>query len=168
MKWLKDALSDAKAILLAPLTNILCGAGVLSIIASFIEYDKTQGLSLHGTVHWAIAGAGFVLVGIGAIIFLLTERKAKARTQLDYQKGVEIKRGELQILIQAGEIQKIQGLTSNSAIVLPANTTFIDDCAADKRTAMGAFFGEHFPSEIGNLPSLFKRVLDISGVHTMS
>jgi len=52
----------------------------------------------------------------------------------------------------------------NSAIVLPANTTFVDDCAADRRTAMGAFFTERFPEEIGGLPALLKEILNYKGI----
>jgi len=52
----------------------------------------------------------------------------------------------------------------NSAIVLPANTTFIDDCAADKRSAMGAFFGAHFPKDIATLPEVIRKTLDGCGI----
>jgi hypothetical protein len=162
MKFL-NVLSDIKAILLAPLTNIICGGGILLVIASFAEYDKIQGLSLHRSIHWQMTGSGFLLTVVGAAIYLWTHENIGRRTKLDYEKGVEIKRGEVTILVKAGEIQAIQGLTTNSAVVLPANTTFIDDCAADKRSAMGAFFGEHFPGEIGNLPALFKQILGSSG-----
>jgi len=164
MNWLKEILTDAKAVLLAPLSSILCVAGALLILASFIEYDKTQGLSLHGKVNWIMSGSGFALVILAVIIFLLTQRDTKVRTELDYQKGIEIKRGELSILIKAGEIQMLQNLTLNSAIVLPSNTTFLDDCATDKRSSLGAFFTEHFPAEIANLPALFTEVLDSAGI----
>jgi hypothetical protein len=95
---------------------------------------------------------------------MTTRKEVKARTQLDYQKGIEIKRGDLSILIKAGEIQRLQNLTRNSAIILPSNTTFVDDCATDKRSALGAFFAEHFAAEIANLPALFMQVLNSSGV----
>jgi len=158
-----DMLSDMKAILLAPLTNIICGGGILLVIASFAEYDKVQGLSLHRSIHWLMTGSGFLLIIAGAAIYLWTRESIARRAKLDYEKGVEIKRGGVIILVKAGEIQAIQGLTSNSAVVLPANTTFIDDCAADRRSAMGAFFAEHFPGEIGGLPTLFKHILDSLG-----
>jgi O-acetyl-ADP-ribose deacetylase (regulator of RNase III) len=164
MNWLKEILTDAKAVLLAPISSILCVAGVLLLLGSIIEYDKTQGLSLHGKVNWIISGLGFVLVILAVVIFLLTQRQTKAHAELDYKKGIEIKRGELSILIKAGEIQLLQNLTRNSAIVLPSNTTFVDDCATDKRSSLGAFFTDHFPAEIANLPALFTQVLDSAGI----
>ena len=39
MKWIKDALADAKAILLAPITNVLCIAGIVLVAVAFIDYD---------------------------------------------------------------------------------------------------------------------------------
>lgn len=164
MKWLKDMLSDAKAVLLAPLTNILCVGGVILLLASFVDYDKMQGLTLHGKVHWPMVASGFLLIAAGWVLFFLTHTVPGTRTKLDYAKGVVIKRGNLTILIKTGEIQTIQNTTRNSAIVLPANTTFVDDCAADRRTAMGSFFTERFPEEIGGLPALFKEMLDSNGI----
>lgn len=158
-----DFLSDAKEILLAPLTNILCGGGVLLLCAAFVNYDKKSGLSLHGTVQWAMLVAGFVLIAFGGILFFLTNRGTGIRT-LNYEKGIQLKRGELSIFIKSGEIQAIPNTTRNSAIVLPANTTFVDDCAADRRTAMGAFFTERFPEEIGALPNSLREILAARGL----
>jgi hypothetical protein len=165
MNWLKEILAYAKAVFLAPLDRILGIAGVLLIFASFIEYDKMQGLSLHWKFNWIMSSCGIALCILAAIIFLWTQRDTKVRTELDYQKGIEIKRGGLSIFIKAGEIQKLQNLTRNSAIVLPSNTTFVDDCATDKRSSLGAFFTEHFPAEIANLPTLFMQVLDSAGIN---
>ena len=167
MEWLKNILADAKALISAPLSNILCVAGVVLVGISFADYDKVNGLSLHGQVYILPAISGFALILFGVILFYATNKTMTQRLKLDYDKGVEIKRGELKILIKASEIQKIENATRNSAIVLPANTTFIDDCATDKRTAMGAFFSEKFPEEIGNLPALFKEVLISSKVRSI-
>lgn len=166
MKWIKDTLADMKAVVLAPLTNILCCSGVLLLLGSFIDYDKTQGLSLHGNPHWAMVVFGLVLVVIGVILFLLTSEARGIRNRLNYDKGVEIKRGDLRIIIKTGEIQAIHDATRNAAIVLPANTTFVDGCATDARTAMGAFFTTHFPGDVGQLPSLLRKILDTAGIGT--
>jgi hypothetical protein len=165
MKWLKDILADAKAILLAPVTNVLCVAGVALIVISFLYYNKTTGLALHGQFHTEPAIAGFILVLVGALLFSLTNRFRAKTIRLDYGKGVEIKRGNLKIRIQTGEIQFITNSTRNDAIVLPANTTFVDDCATDKRTAMGAFFLDRFPEKVSALPALFSNILASHGLH---
>ena len=163
MNWFKEILSSIKAIVLAPLANILAIGGTLLVLASFVEYDKIHGLALYRNVNFTMIGLGLLLVLIGAFTFLFSHRESQIRTKLDYRKGVEIKRGQLNILIKEGEIQTIPNLTSNDSIVLPANTTFVDDCVTDKRSAMGAFFGEHFSAQIAGLPSVLRGVLASNG-----
>ncbi|MCL5422504.1 MAG: hypothetical protein M1461_08560 [Nitrospirae bacterium] len=165
MKLLKDILADAKDILLAPVTNVLCVAGVALIGISFLDYDKTNGLTLHGQIHVGPAIAGLILMFAGALLFYRTNGCRSKNGLLDYNKGVEIQRGDLTIRIQIGEIQSIAAATRNSVIVLPANTTFIDDCATDKRTAMGAFFLDRFPDKVAALPDLFSKILAVNGSH---
>jgi len=165
MKWLKDVLADVKAIVLAPVTNVLCVAGVALLVISFLDYDKTTGLSLHGQIHTGPALIGLILVLIGVLLFLLTNRSRVKNVRLDYSKGVEVKRGNLTIRIQMGEIQAITNLSKNDSIVLPVNTTFVDDCATDKRTAMGAFFLDRFSEKINLLPALFSDILASHGLH---
>ncbi len=164
MKWIKDTIADAKAVVLAPLTNILSVSGIILLLGSFIDYDKTNGLCLHGNMHCAMIISGSLLVVAGLTLFLLTHQTMGIRNRLNYNHGIEIKRDNFKLIIKSGEIQKIQDATRNTAIVLPANTTFVDSCATDARTAMGAFFTKHFPEEVGTLPSLLKTVLEASGI----
>ena len=164
MKWLKDLLADAKAIILAPITNVICVSGVALIFISFLDYDKSNGLALHGQLHATPAIAGFVLVIVGVVLFYLTNRNKTKNVRLDYNKGVEINRLNLKIRIKSGEIQSVDTTNRNSAIVLPANTTFVDDCATDKRTALGAFFLNRFPEKIPVLPTLFTDILAAKGL----
>ncbi len=167
MKWIKDIFADVKVAVLAPITNILCLAGVLLLFASFVDYDKAQGVSLHGNVHWIMTIAGLSLVIVGLVIFY-TQRTTSIPNKIDYDKGVELKRDNLKINIKSGDIQTISNTTRNSAIVLPANTTFVDDCATDVRTAMGAFFTTRFPEEIGQLSSTVKDALDTAGIQVQA
>ncbi|MGA1843359.1 MAG: macro domain-containing protein [bacterium] len=165
MKWIKDVLADAKAVFLAPVTNVLCIAGIVFLFISFLDYDKTSGITLHGQIHAGQAIAGFVLLLVGVLLFLITNRARAKSSHLDYDKGIQITRGKLAIRIQTGEIQSISASTRNAAIVLPANTTFVDDCAADKRTAMGAFFLERFPEKVATLPTIFQDILTSNGLY---
>lgn len=165
MNSLKDILADAKAILLAPVTNILCAGGVILIGISFLDYDETNGLAMHGQLHYSPAITGFILMAVGVLLFYLTNGSRTRNIRLDYCKGVEITRLNLTIRIKAGEIQSINPANRNSVIVLPANTTFVDDCATDKRTAMGAFFLDRFPDKIAELPALFLNILTERGLH---
>lgn len=165
MKWLKDLFADAKAIVLAPITNIICAGGIALICASFLDYDKTNGLALHGQLHATITISGFILLIVGVVLYYLTNRNQTKNVRLDYNKGVEISRPNLKIRIKSGEIQSIVSANRNSAIVLPANTTFVDDCATDKRTALGAFFLDRFPEHTTALQTLFPNILAAQGLY---
>jgi hypothetical protein len=165
MKWVKDSLADAKSIVLAPITNLLCIAGILLVAAAFVDYDKLNGLVLHGQVHVGPAAAGLVLILVGAILFYRTNGVRRKAVRLDHTKCIEIKRGKLTIRIQIGEIQAISSASQTSAIILPANTTFVDDCATDKRTAMGAFFLGRFPEMVATLPTVFEKELAALGLN---
>jgi hypothetical protein len=163
-KWLKETLADARQVLLAPLSNILCLLGGLVILASFADYDRTHGFALHGSPYWAMVMIGFCLILLGLAAFLTCQRDLTFHTRLNYAKGVVITRDTLTVLIKTLEIQAVPDSTRNTAIILPANTTFADDCVTDRRSALGAFFIEHFPDEIGALPECFRATLEESGV----
>jgi O-acetyl-ADP-ribose deacetylase (regulator of RNase III) len=165
MKWIKDALADAKAILLAPITNVLCIAGIVLVAVAFIDYDKVSGLALHGQVHMGPAVVGLVLILIGTLLFYMTGGVRRTAVRLGHTKCIQIKKGQLTIRVQIGEIQSISDATRTSAIILPANTTFVDDCATDKRTAMGAFFLDRFPEMVATLPAVFEKELESLGLH---
>ena len=167
-KSIQDGLDNAKQFVLAPLSNILCVAGVLLLLSGFIEYDDTHSLTLHGTPSWPRFIVGAALIVLGLAVFVVVQREMLLHQRLNYKKGVTIKKGELTILIKEQEIQNIFGATCNTAIILPCNTTFVDDCVADDRTALGAYCIKHFPEDVGSLPACFKSILDALEIKTHS
>lgn len=74
--------------------------------------------------------------------------------------GLQIKLSADQIIdVVVGEIQEISVDTSHGAVVLPANTSFDDECIRDKRSALGAVFQKHFPNSIEQVQQLIKEKL---------
>ena len=121
---------------------------------------------MHGQIHVAPAIAGGTLILIG--VFLAYTGGAPTilkKRELDYLKGVEFKAHNLTVSIVIEEIQNIATVNQDAAIVLPTNTAFVDDCAADSRTAIGAFFMSRFPSGIASLPALLLDLLAEQGQH---
>ena len=49
--------------------------------------------------------------------------------------------------VNFGKIEDISP-ENHSAVVLPANTSFDDECIRDSRSALGSFFLKHFPGAI--------------------
>lgn len=165
MKWIKDTLANAKAILLAPITKVLCISGIGFFAMAFVDYDKANGLTIHGQFHMLPFAIGIVLILIGTTLFYMTSDVRRKLVRLSRAKCIQIKQGQLTIRIQIGEIQSISDASRTSAIILPANTTFVDDCATDKRTAMGAFFLDRFPEMVATLPTVFENELTSLGLH---
>lgn len=159
---LSDMIESAKQVVTAPLANILCVVGALLLSAAFFEYDKNQGLTMHRNPSLTMTLTGFGLVVSGLAVFYVTRKDNHFRDRLDYKKGVTIKRSELTIVVKECEIQNICNATSNTAIVLPTNTSFCQECAVDARTALGAYFLKHFPADIGILPECFSLALTAS------
>ncbi len=164
LKWIEDVLSDAKAVLLAPLTNVLCIAGLLLLVGAFVRYDRASGLAIDGQVHWIMLGSGFALAVISAVLFYVTRTVDTTRKRLDLENGSTIRCGGISIELKVGEIQGLQDTSRNSAVVLPCNTTFVDDCATDRRSALGAFFTARFPDRLADLPTDFRKALDARGI----
>lgn len=59
------------------------------------------------------------------------------------------------ISVVIGAIEDFSG-GEHSAIVLPANTSFDDECIHDKRSALGSFFLRHFPSGIDDIQKMLR------------
>ncbi len=163
MKWIKEILSDGARLLQAPLSNILCTAGVTAILGAFVDYSKAQGLSLRGNPHFFMLFVGFGLILLGISVFIVLQ-KGRAHTELDYVKGVEIVRDSFTICVKATEIQAVRSTTKNSAIVLPANTSFVDDCVTDNRSALGAFFLQYFPESTPDFKTILREALEQKGL----
>jgi hypothetical protein len=63
-------------------------------------------------------------------------------------KGKKGKYKDVEILLQIGRIEDRNLYTKNSVVVLPANTSFDDDCIYDERSALGSFFITHFINQL--------------------
>jgi hypothetical protein len=63
-------------------------------------------------------------------------------------KGKKYKYKDVEILLQIGRIEDKNLYAENSVVVLPANTSFDDDCINDKRSALGSFFITHFVDQL--------------------
>ena len=71
--------------------------------------------------------------------------------------------GKLTIKLRIGRIEEISGASKDSAIVLPANTSFVDDCITDCKSALGAFIMKIHPDKILNIQSDINTILSQNG-----
>lgn len=116
---------------------------------------------------WLVAIIGGALAtifgGIALYYILKFKEYRKINKKATIQKGLSLSFRELSINLRVGKIQEILEPNKGSAVVLPANTTFIDDCITDSNSALGAFFLKYYPDKIPRVPQDIDKQLDRLG-----
>jgi hypothetical protein len=151
-----------KSIFTAPVSGLLVGAGLLLVLLSFVQYDQGKLSAFTPLPKAWPAATGSALVATGILVHFLDPSKKLTVRRVNLSKGMEISAGSVQVRIKLGNIVEIEGLNQTCAIVLPANTSFLDDCVTDRNSALGAFFITHFPNDIPSLTKTMQDVLDRS------
>lgn len=112
---------------------------------------------------WLVAIIGGILASIfgGFVLYYIRRFKEynKINKKATIQKGISLLFGELLVNLKVGKIQEISKPIKDSAIALPANTTFIDDCITDSKSALGAFFLKYHPDKIQRVPQDIEKQL---------
>lgn len=142
----------------APLEKLYLILGFVSVLLSFdpISYDK--GL----IIEFKVSPNGWLLtLGLGLIAVALYQALNPAIRRSRYVKrisnGFKIKLAADHVIdVIVGEIETVASDKSHAGIVLPANTSFDDECIRDSRSALGAFVHKHFPSGIEELQRVIK------------
>lgn len=112
---------------------------------------------------WSISIIGGTLAIIFAAVLIYYFHRVKEYIKINrgatIQKGIALIFGQIIINLRKGKIQEIPGLNGKSAVVLPANTSFIDDCIRDSNSALGAFALKYYHNRIPNLQQDIKKQL---------
>jgi hypothetical protein len=140
--------------------------GLLTIGFSFTTFDKVFHFPT-AKPNWIIfsVGIGFIILGIILHLAQLDKKtkKLKDKSKLKFNSTI--------LTIKIGDIQDENELTNDSAFVLPANTSFADDCVTDTKSALGAFFTKHYPDKIPTFTQNLQAILEtknmkpIEGIH---
>ena len=155
----------AKTIEKVPNLIIVLGAIFFSI--SFLAYDTT---GFHFPTEspkllFIILGGIFIILGL-ILHFIFRDKQTKK-----LRDKTTLKFNSTTLTIKIANIQDEENLTNDSAFVLPANTTFVDDCVTDNMSALGSFFNKHHSDKIPTFNKKLKEILKaqnifpIEGVH---
>ena len=150
-----------KEIVKVPLEKLALILGCAFFLLAFnpVSYDKGWVFKLNVQPNWWLLGLGIVLITIPLYRIVKTRIPGSPRVK-QITNGLRIKLSADHIIdVVVGEIQEISVDTSHGAVVLPANTSFDDECIRDPRSALGAFFQKHFPSGIENVQQLIQEKL---------
>jgi len=159
-----DFKTEAKAIFaktIEKVPNFIIFLGAIFLFISYCSYDST---GFHfptdgSKVPFLVIGGILILLGIILHIGLLGKQiiKLKDQTTLTFNSTT--------LTIKIANIQDADNLTNNSAFILPANTSFVDDCVTDNKSALGAFFKEHHSEKIPDFNEKLKLILVASNIH---
>lgn len=158
-EYLKEMVEFAKL----PIGNILTFFGVLLVGFSFVIYDGTKNLALTSTPNFYMFIPGLVLIPLGIIIFLLTREDRAINKKRNIKDGLTIAFGQTSVNLRVGWIEEIKEADKFAAVVLPANTSFVDDCITDKNSALGSFVLARYPSMIPTFTVAMEKGLEESG-----
>ena len=156
---MKEFLDNLKHILAAEICNILCVAGIIFILMAFVQFQGGKLIAINPTPNiWPFAVGACLLAG-GVILFFLRAEHKPFLGKVDLHKGFSIRMLSVEVCLKAGDMAALLNLNSNNAIVLPANTSFLDDCITDRNSALGSFFLTNFANDISILTKTMQETL---------
>jgi len=138
-----------------PLEKVFLLSGLFFTFSSFVQHDKEWILSNSFSCLRLSIGLFFIFL---FIISCICSKFGQFNRQKITTKGKKYKDNDVEILLQIGRIEDKGLYTKNSVVVLPANTSFDDDCITDNRSALGSFFNTHY----SNQPEKIKETIIIS------
>jgi hypothetical protein len=154
-----------KLLLKQPFSVIALLLGVFLVVLPFVQIDKDNHLTTHARTSVVPIVVGIaLLVAAGAASFFALWMKHTAKegaAGLDLTR-VKEKNGELWTLVSGCEVRVVEGLLqdfaseSGTAIVLPCNEYFDDECATDTKSSLGAYSNRAFDGRIAEFISLVK------------
>lgn len=164
IKAVKEVIENLRYIFNAPILNITIGSGIILAFLSFLDFNGIKFAALRETPRLLMFLFGTVL-SIGGIISLIsTSEDRKINKNIDIKKGIVLQFGQTKVIIRIGKVQETLGLNKATAIILPANTTFIDDCITDKNSALGSFMLEHYPDKTSEVKQAIENTLKASKI----
>jgi hypothetical protein len=152
IKDIEKIFEHLKFIFNAPVSKTLVVFGVLSMLVSFIDLDGLENITLTLWPKWGILIISFILTGAGIVVFLLAPEEKRINKKVNIKKGLVLNLEQTVVNLKVGKIQDVSNGDKTSAVVLPANTSFVDDCITDENSALGAFFKKYHTNKISKVP----------------
>jgi O-acetyl-ADP-ribose deacetylase (regulator of RNase III) len=161
---IRDIVKDIRDIITAPTINISILLGFLSVLLSFCRYDKGEGLSFVSDPAWGLFGFGCLLVFASFAIFWTRRKDVKHDVNAAIGQGVTLRFDKLELKLKLGRIEDDYDKSEKSAVALPCNTSFVDDCISDRNSALGAFVLKHYPDRMPDVKKAIEELTMRSGI----
>ena len=144
----KEILGHLKGIVNTSVFNLMLLFGFLLVLGSFVGFDGLEHFSFTAQPKLTMLIIGSILLIGSPTLYVYTKPSRQTIKKLTTTEGMRFSFNQTIINVKVGKIQEVSGLNKDAAVVLPANTSFIDDCIADGKSALGAFFLKFFPEKI--------------------
>lgn len=143
---------------------LILGALLIAFPSVTIDKDNTWATHQPTTFIPVIIGAVLLLLASASFGFTLWSSNPTAATDsgLDLSR-VKERDGMLWTTVSGCEIRVVEGrieeyeVEANVAVALPCNEYFDDECARDKRSALGAYLGKKFDGQIDAFLALMRQ-----------
>lgn len=154
-----------KTLLKQPFYIVALFLGAALVALPYLKVDKDYHLNTQARTSTLLVVVGIALLAAGTVAFgftLWTKRKAETDAGLDLSRVKENK-GEMWTSVSGCEIRIVEGLlqeypaNAGTAIVLPCNEYFDDECAGDTRSALGAYVNHAFEGQVETFIALVRE-----------
>jgi len=134
---------------------IFFGLAYTSVVNSEFHFPESNPKS-----SLIVIGIAFIIIGLALYVIFRSKqtKKLKDNTTLKFNSTT--------LTIKIGSIQDVESPVKDGTFVLPANTTFVDDCITDNKSALGSFFGKHHPEKIPDFNQRLKAILQDNNIHS--
>lgn len=151
------------ALLSSTLLNILAVFSFLLIIMASLKIEfadgKLKSISAQNP-NIVLLFMGIIVLGIVLSSYFFELRKVKVKRLLKKtEKGFKILISNCQVNINFDDIKNVDCSDAQSAIALPMNDTFDDECISDPKSSLGAFIQKYFPKGINDIQGLITNEL---------
>jgi hypothetical protein len=133
------------------LVKIFIISGIILMGSAFVTYDQKLIISNEYSCIRLLIGVAFLLIGLLVQILSVVEQITSPKITVH---GKKYRFNKTDLLVKIGNIENRENFTSNSIVLLPANTKFDDDCITDINSALGSFFLTHYPNRIEEAKSV--------------
>ncbi len=158
---MKDIFKYIRDIVTAPIINIMLLFSFIAVVLSFCRFSKAEGFSFAPTPIWPLFIIGVLLLAASLLIFTRQDKRINKKVKII--DGISLLFENISVDLKVGKIQEITDTIKEVAFVLPANSTFIDDCITDPNSALGAFFLKHHGNKVSKVQEDIKQQLEKAG-----
>ncbi len=151
------------SILLDRIDKLFIGGGIIVILLAKTSFGSSWLPQFPVPFDWTLGIIGISSVAVGLILYFTVERGLSINIKKVKKEGIEFKFGALKLRIKSGQIEDYY-CDNCSAMVLPVNTSFVDDCRTDSKSVMGSIVLKYYTNKLDSIQKDIEDTLKNNGI----